>query len=68
MKCIECGSDAVAICQFCGRAVCQEHVKTKLFVSGYSGKASFWNLADNAVRVEDAVHCGVCHPEYRTTS
>ena len=67
MKCIHCGADAVAVCQFCGRAVCGEHLATKLFATGYTGKGGFWNVDDNAVRVEDAVHCGICHPEYRTT-
>ena len=68
MKCIECGADAAAICRFCGRAVCTEHIKTDVFTSGYSGKMGWWNMEKNAVRVEDAVWCGVCHPDYRTTS
>ena len=67
VKCIDCGADAGAICQFCGRAVCGNQIKTGLFVTGYTGKAAFWNVDDDAVRVEDAVHCGVYHPEYRTT-
>ena len=27
MKCFQCGSEAVAICIYCGRAVCREHAK-----------------------------------------
>ncbi len=68
MKCIECGSDAVAICKFCGKAVCKEHVKTNLFISGYSAKMGSWNMEKNAVRIEDAIWCGTCHPDYRMTS
>ena len=68
MKCITCGADAVAVCKFCGRAVCKEHIQTDTFTSGYSAKAAFWSMAHNAVRVEDAVWCGICHPEHRTTT
>lgn len=68
MKCAECGEEASAICKFCGRAVCKEHIKTDLYVSGYSSKAGFYSLSSNAVRVEDAVWCGTCHPVYKTTA
>ena len=68
MKCIKCNEEASAICKFCGRAVCVKHVQTSLFASGYSAKTGAWNMNDNAIRVEDAVYCGVCHPEYKMTS
>jgi hypothetical protein len=68
MKCIECEQDARAVCQFCGRAVCESHIQTRRFVSGFSGKAGFWNMGQNAVSVEDAVWCGKCKPEYHGTS
>jgi hypothetical protein len=68
MKCITCGEEAAAICQFCGRAVCQDHIKQDLFTSGFSAKGGFWNMQENAVRVKDAVWCGVCHPEHKTTT
>lgn len=68
MKCITCGEEAVAICQFCGRAVCQEHIQQDSFTSGFSAKGGFWNMQENAVRVQDAVWCGVCHPEHRMTT
>jgi hypothetical protein len=68
MKCISSDEDARAVCQFCGRAVCREHLQKELFVSGYTAKAGFWNPRSNAVRVADAVWCGVCHPEYKGTS
>jgi len=68
VKCIHCGSDAVAVCKFCGRVVCNDHITTGLFVSGYSAKSGWWSMQDNALRVEDAVACGICHPEYKGTS
>jgi hypothetical protein len=68
MKCITCGDDAVAICKLCGRAVCKQHIDKRMFMSGYSAKSGFWNMNQNALRVEDAVWCGICHPEYKATS
>ena len=68
MKCITCGQDAVAICKFCGRAVCQSHIQEDIFTSGFSAKGGFWDMQENAVKVNDAVWCGVCRPEHRTTS
>jgi hypothetical protein len=67
MKCIKCDKDAKAICQFCGRAVCEDHIQTKRFVSGYSSVGSAWNLTANAISVDDAVWCEICHPEYHDT-
>lgn len=68
MKCIRCEQEARAVCQFCGRAVCEEHIQTGRFVSGYSAKSGFWSLTENAVSVDDAVWCGECHPKYHGTS
>jgi len=68
MKCIQCESDARAVCQFCGRAVCEKHLQQKMFSSGYSSSFGAWSFRRNAVRVEDAVWCGKCHPEHQYTS
>ena len=68
MKCAKCGEEAVAICKFCGRAVCNEHIETKEFMSGYTGWGGALSLTDNAVRVEDAVWCSKCHPVYKTSA
>ena len=68
MKCIQCEDEARAVCQFCGRAVCAAHIRQERFVSGFSAKMGFWNMNENAVKVDDAVWCGLCHPEYQTTS
>jgi hypothetical protein len=68
MKCIKCDQEARAVCQFCGRAVCKEHIQKARFVTGYTSRAGFWGSSDNAVSVEDAVWCGECHPVYQGTS
>jgi len=68
MLCITCNHPAQAVCNFCGRAVCKQHIKTDLFVSGYSGKSGAWNLDVNAVRVTNAVCCGLCDKDYRGTA
>jgi hypothetical protein len=68
MKCVKCGEEGAAVCKFCGRVVCAEHIQESLFVTGYSAKSGWWSMTENAVRVADAVSCGVCHPEYRGTS
>ena len=68
MKCIKCEKEARAVCQFCGRAVCEEHLQQKRFVSGYTSIGSIWSTTDNAVSVEDAVWCGECHPEYQRSA
>jgi len=67
MKCIQCEKEARAICQFCGRAVCEDHVAKMRFVSGYTSSGGILSMTANGVEVEDAVHCGLCHPEYHRT-
>ena len=58
-------NEARAVCQFCGRAVCEVHIQEQRFVTGFASFGGIWSLKDNAVSVEDAVWCGVCHPEYQ---
>ena len=36
MKCIRCEKQARGVCRFCGRAVCEDQIATKRFVSGYT--------------------------------
>ena len=67
MKCICCDDEARAVCQFCGRAVCEKHIQEKSFVSGFTPMMGFWKMGDHAVKVDDAVWCGKCHPEYQST-
>lgn len=68
MKCIECEQEAQAICKFCGRAVCAEHVRQQRYPSGFATKLGFWSGAQNGVAVPDAVWCGRCHPEFSGTA
>jgi len=68
MKCIHCEEEARAVCQFCGRAVCEEHISEKRFVSGFTAIGQILSLTDNAVEVDDAVWCGLCHPNYRRSA
>ena len=65
MKCIKCDEEANAVCQFCGRAVCKEHILQQRFVTGFTGAGGILSFKDNAVAVEDAVWCGLCHLEYK---
>lgn len=58
MDCWHCKRNAVGSCRFCGRGICEDHVKThpyilELFRSGKVRKA---------LVVEDALHCGACTP------
>ena len=68
MKCILCDKEAQAICKFCGRAVCKEHMGEQRYPSGFANKAGFWSPRPNGVVVPDAVWCGLCHPEFSGTS
>lgn len=60
MKCFLCGKDAVAICRFCGRAVCKEHVKEGPVVRQgiYCGAAL--GVEREWLEIHRAVWCGVC--------
>jgi len=66
MKCIhdQCEKEAQAICKFCGRAVCKEHISKGCYVSGF---ASFkiYQFRKNGIEIPDAVWCGLCHPKTR---
>ncbi|MCX6967814.1 MAG: hypothetical protein NTZ46_08575 [Verrucomicrobia bacterium] len=68
MKCIHCEEEARAVCKFCGHAVCKEHIQQGRFVSGYTTPGHWLSRTANAVSVDDAVWCGLCHPEYQITS
>jgi hypothetical protein len=59
VNCWHCRRTAVAICRFCGRAVCEDHAETAPFVLDlYTGKAG----NTRALVVEDAISCGACTP------
>jgi hypothetical protein len=70
MKCAQCGSEAVAICKFCGRAVCKEHVRTKTYASGYGQKIkdNLWpSGSPTGLIISDAAWCGQCNVDYQKT-
>ena len=58
MDCWHCRRTAVGTCRFCGRAVCENHAKTRPFILDVlDGRAP-----SRALVVEDALHCGACTP------
>ncbi len=60
MNCIRCEMPAQAICRFCGRAVCQEHIqKMNYIVTVYVSK----DQVPKSIVVADAVWCGICKPQ-----
>ena len=70
MKCLECKADAHAICKFCGRAVCEAHMTTKRYATGFgrvNKDALIMGGAEVGITVEDAVWCGKCRVEYQKT-
>ncbi len=63
LKCFRCGIDAVAICRYCGRAVCKDHVKEGpvirhgVYCEGAIGAKKEW------LEISGGVWCGICHIE-----
>jgi hypothetical protein len=59
MRCHQCAEDAIGVCSFCGRAVCQKHHKTKPLV------LSVFTSNDGTpfvVAVENVLGCATCRP------
>jgi hypothetical protein len=58
MNCWHCKHTAVGTCRFCGRGICEDHVKIRPYIlellEGDGGV--------RALVVDDALHCGACHP------
>ena len=60
MKCIRCEKPAEAVCRFCGRAVCADHIRTMNYIiSVYTSSEQI----QKALVVADAVYCGICKPQ-----
>lgn len=60
MKCWVCDESARAICKFCGRALCKEHVSKKPYITAvYVGE----NRTPKLVVIADSVWCGLCKPQ-----
>lgn len=61
MKCCRCDKPAEAICRFCGRAVCGDHLQTMNYiVTVYPSMAK---QVSKSLVVADAVFCGICKPQ-----
>jgi hypothetical protein len=58
MDCFTCRRTAVGACRFCGRGVCENHVTTRPYILELHEIGG----VTQALVVDDAVHCGVCHP------
>jgi hypothetical protein len=60
MQCIRCEKTAQAICRFCGRAVCSDHIqKMNYIITVYMGSGQ----VPRSLVVADAVFCGLCKPQ-----
>ena len=58
MDCWTCRRTAVGTCRFCGRATCENHVRTRPYIL----EVFHSEEGPKALVVEDALHCGTCHP------
>ncbi len=61
MKCCRCTKQAEAICRFCGRAVCSDHMQTMNYI--ITVYASLTKQVHKSLVVADAVFCGICKPQ-----
>jgi hypothetical protein len=57
LDCWHCRRTAVGTCRFCGRAICEDHVKTEPYILQLYGASP-----PHALVVEDALFCGACTP------
>ena len=59
MNCWHCDRPAHALCKFCGRGICKDHVKTMPHIV-----ALYLSKDDEplAFVTPESVHCGVCKP------
>jgi hypothetical protein len=58
LDCWHCHRNAIGVCKFCGRGICENHVKTRPFIVAVLDNQE----PTRAIVVEDALHCGACHP------
>lgn len=61
MQCIHDNKTARGICRFCGRALCEDHMKKNMpfIVTIYVGEKN----TPKAIVVGDALWCGICKPQ-----
>ncbi|HSH01081.1 MAG TPA: DUF2180 family protein [Anaerolineae bacterium] len=59
MLCWECDKPAQAVCAFCGRGVCKDHVTPHLtLMAMYLGEQQ----TPKSIVVNNAIWCGICEP------
>ena len=58
MDCWHCKRTAVGACRFCGRGICEDHVRTHPYILELFRSRE----ETRALVVEDALFCGACHP------
>jgi hypothetical protein len=58
LDCWHCHRNAIGTCRFCGRGICENHVQTRPFIIDVLTNQT----PTRAIVVEDALHCGACHP------
>jgi hypothetical protein len=51
----------------CGRIETPGPLQTADRQGGHTSSGGILSMTANGVEVEDAVHCGLCHPEYHRT-
>ncbi len=60
MLCFRCENPARGVCQFCGRALCDEHKQRMPYIiTIFVGE----NQTPKAIVVGDALFCGTCKPQ-----
>ncbi|MDX1523313.1 MAG: hypothetical protein R3264_16940 [Anaerolineae bacterium] len=60
MKCHKCENQAMGVCRFCGRAVCDDCYNEMPFIlTVYVGE----HETPKAVVVADSLWCGTCRPQ-----
>ena len=62
MNCWYCDRPAHGICQFCGRAVCRDHVQYMPYILAVLGSGTKADGYKGLV-VPEAIYCGVCKPK-----
>jgi Uncharacterized protein conserved in archaea (DUF2180) len=58
MDCWHCKRTAVGTCRFCGRGICEDHVRTHPYILELFRSRE----ETRALVVEDALFCGACNP------
>jgi hypothetical protein len=59
MRCWKCEKEAIGICRFCGRGVCDDHFNSSLYIA-----AAYMDSQDdlNCIAVKGVLSCGKCQP------